>query len=96
MGFRGCKEVEVVSHGCWADPDLVWNDNGTKYCFNYWDIENALWDAFLEETGHSDNDRDEKTEAEFDTFVQGCCVEYLKEVIAGGYFAEGSTSWHDK
>lgn len=42
--FYGIKGVELVSHGSWADPELVWEGNS----FNYYDVENALWDSYKE------------------------------------------------
>ena len=89
-GWRGSDEIEVVSHGEWADPDLVYKD----YTFNYWDIEDALWDNFLEETGHKDSEsEDPKVEAEFDKYVQDNAVGYLEDCIAFGYFKDGKKSW---
>lgn len=91
-GWRGCSNIEVVSHGRWSDPDLVYDG----YTFNYWDIENALWDMFLEETGYTDNMSDDpQVEVEFDEYCQNEADAYLDDVIAGGYFADGSKSWHD-
>lgn len=89
-GWRGSDEIEVVSHGEWADPDLVYKD----YTFNYWDIEDALWDNFLEETGHKDSEsEDPKVEAEFDKYVQDNAVGYLEDCIAFGYFKDDKKSW---
>ncbi len=97
-GWRG-TDLEVVSHGSWGDPDLVYHDDedGEDYVFNYWDIENGLWDMFLDETGHKDSESDDpEVEAEFDKYVQDNHGWYLSDVIAGGYFDEGSYSWHDR
>lgn len=95
-GWRGTP-VKMVSHGSWGDPDLVWNNGEHEYTFNYWDIEDAMWNDFLEYTGHDDSEsNDPKVEAEFDEFVQDNYDGYLEDVIAGGYFDEGSYSWHDR
>ena len=95
-GWRGTP-VKMVSHGSWSDPDLVWNDGEKEYTFNYWDIEDAMWSMFLEETGHDDSEsNDPKVEAEFDEFVQNNYEDYLGDVVFGGYFDEGSTDWHDR
>lgn len=97
-GWRG-TDLEIVSHGSWGDPDLVYHDDedGEDYVFNYWDIENGLWDMFLDETGHKDSESDNpEVEAEFDKYVQDNHGWYLSDVIAGGYFDEGSYSWHDR
>lgn len=90
--YRGAKDVEFVSHGQWADPDLVYNG----YTFNYWDIEDALWSMFLEDTGHKDSESgDPKVEEEFDKYVRDNVVSYLEDAIDGGYFAKGKKSWHE-
>lgn len=91
-GYRGAKNVEYVSHGSTADPDLIYDG----YTFNYWDIEDGLWDGFLDETGHKDSEsNDPEVEKEFDKYVQDNVESYLDDVIAGGYFKKGSKSWHD-
>ncbi len=92
-GWRGSDKVDIVSHGEWADPDLVYNG----YTFNYWDIEDALWGDFLAETGYKDSDSNNpKVEAEFDEYVRDRAPGYLDDVIYGGYFDKGSKSWHDR
>ena len=91
--YRGCENVRLVSHGDWSDPDLISEIDGTKYCFNYWDIEEALWDRFCSETGTNDNE--ENKEEEFSKYVKETCFDYLKDVISGGYFKDGITDWHD-
>ena len=92
-GWRGCNNITVVGHGSWGDPDLVYDG----YTFNYWDIEDALWYEFLEETEYNDSMSDNpKVEAEFDKYCQENAESYLEDVIAGGYFDEDSTSWHDR
>ena len=93
--FRGCEDVKLIGHGEWSDPELLWEHEGNEYLFNYWDIESALWNNFTEITGINDEDRNDITEEEFDKYVQDNCVDYLKEVIAGGYFTDGSTDWKD-
>lgn len=91
--YRGAKNVQFVGHGEWSDPDLVYKG----YTFNYWDIENALWDMFLEDTGHTDSESGvPEVEAEFDEYVRNNIDNYLDDVIYGGYFSDGSKSWRDK
>lgn len=95
-GWRGTP-VEMVSHGSWGDPDLVWDNGEHKYTFNYWDIEDAMWNMFLEETGHKDSEsNDPEVEEEFNEYVRDNYEGYLEDVIWGGYFDEGSYSWHDR
>jgi len=79
--YRGCEGVEFIWNGTQSDPELEY----LGHRLNYWDIENALWDMFLEETGHEDSDSDDpEVEAEFDKFVQEHCKEYLDYVISDG------------
>lgn len=100
-GWRGCENVFMIPHGEWSDPDLVWEDKYTniEYTFNYWDIENALWEMFLEDTGHADNESNiPEVEIEFDKYIQeeDRAEWYLRDVIAGGYFNDcPNNDWHD-
>ncbi len=87
--YRGAEGIEFVSHGEWSDPELIYDG----LSFNYWDIENALWSMFCEELGEETGltiyqieEQIDKYEPMFDKYVQQCAVEYLNDVIAGGYF----------
>ena len=82
--WRGNPAIRMRYYNEWADPDLLYKD----YVFNYWDIENALWDEFLELGG------DPNDEAGFDRYVQEFAVDYLEDCIFGGYFQDGSKTWH--
>lgn len=85
--WRGCKDIDMIWNGEWSDPDLVYKE----YVFNYSDIEDALWDAFLEETGYDDSQSgDPKVEAEFDAYVRENAPDYLDDYI----FAGAPKSWH--
>ena len=91
--YCGCENIEVIRHGSQADPDLVYNG----YTFNLWDIEDALWDNFLEMTGHTDDESENReVEREFDSYIQENAEDYLNDCIFGGYFADDSKSWHDR
>ena len=91
--WRGCKDIEFVHHNEWADPDLIYNG----YVFNYWDIENALWNDFCEQYGISDEQSENPVvESKFNEYVCDYAVSYMEDCIFGGYFAEGSKSWHDR
>ena len=81
----GIPEVGYRDYTAPADPDLVYDG----YTFNYWDIENALWDMYLEDGGDEDDDD------AFVEYVRDNATSYLDDVIFGGYFAPGTTSWHD-
>ena len=83
--YRGCKGVTMIGHGEWSDPELEYDG----YLFNYWDIEDALWNGFLDETGWTDVDGDEPVvENEFNEYVKARCVEYLDDCISGGAFTD--------
>jgi len=70
--FRGCEGVEFIWHGTQSDPELEYK--GQR--FNYWEIEDALWDMFKDDGG------DTKDEEAFNKFVQEYCKGYLDDVIA--------------
>lgn len=92
-GWRGSDVIDMDYHGDWADPDLVYDG----YTFNYWDIEDALWDMFLEDTGYSDRDSGNlEVEEEFNQYIRDNAPSYLDDVIAAGYFDGDSRSWHDR
>lgn len=83
--FRGCEGVEFIWNGTQSDPELEY----LEHRFNYWDIEDALWDMFLEETGHNDSEsEDPEVEAEFNEFVQEHCKDYLDDIVASEYGVE--------
>lgn len=91
--YHGCENIDFVHYNEWADPDLIYDG----YTFNYWDIEDALWNDFLEFTGHTDDESGKReVENEFDEFAQDNAENYLEDCIFGGYFADGSKSWHDR
>ena len=94
-GWRGHPDIEMIWHGEWADPDLEYKG----YIFNYWDVEDAMWEDFLEVTGHKDSEaNDPKVEKEFNQYVIENAAYYLDDIIAGGYFERNGKkykSWHD-
>lgn len=69
--YRGCDEVRFINHGDWADPELEYNGR----TFNYYRIEDALWEMYLEDGG---NRRDEDA---FNQYVRDNCVRLLDEII---------------
>ena len=89
VNYRGVEGIEFVSHGEWADPELIYDGES----FNYWDIEDALWSMFCEElcedyeisVSEIENNMDE-FEPVFDKYVQNYAVDYLEDCIFGGYF----------
>ena len=93
-GWRGSKDIEYVWKGPWSDPELVYDGK----TFNYWDIEDALWNMFLEENPQwtDDDSNNPECEDEFNRYVQYNGALYLDDVIAGGYFDESLNQIRDK
>lgn len=94
VNYRGAKNVRLISHGEWADPELEYKGK----LFNYWDIEDGMWNDFLERTGRTEEsvthnyEVDREVEEEFDKYVQENVDEYLEDVIFGGYFNDSKKS----
>lgn len=84
--YRGTEGIEYVSHGAWADPELVYDGKS----LNYWDIEDALWNMFCEgvakDAGILVDEMDLFSyEDAFNEYVQNNAVDYLEDCIFGGY-----------
>jgi hypothetical protein len=43
--FYGIYGIRFISHGAWSDPELIWHNKS----FNYYDVENSLWELFRED-----------------------------------------------
>lgn len=53
-GFRGCKEVEMIWHGAYSDPELYYKDeDGNEYYANYYDVEDSMWDYYKGEAEYA-------------------------------------------
>lgn len=90
--WRGCENINWGYYNTQADPDMFYKG----YTFNYWDIEDALWNEFCELTNCDDSQSgDFATESRFSDWVKDNAESYLDDCIFGGYFAKGSKSWHD-
>lgn len=91
--WRGCPKIKMEYYNDTADPSLIYKG----YRFNYWDIEDALWNDFLESTGYSDSDADNpEVEKEFDKYVCDFGPSYLDDCLAFDYFEKGSKDWRDR
>lgn len=66
--YRGVPNTKFIWHGTQSDPEIAWVEDGCEYIYNYYDIENTLWDFFVEETGK--NDDSIETEKEFSEFCK--------------------------
>ena len=53
-----------------------------------------MWGEFIDATILSDDENE--TEKMFNEFIQANATNYLNDCIYGGYFMEGSKSWHDR
>lgn len=91
--WRGIPGIQFISNGSYSDPSLVYEGKE----FNYWDIEDSLWEIFLEENPqYKDKDSgNPKVEARFTSYLKEAAKPYLDDVIAGSYFSEGKNSWRD-
>ena len=87
--WRGCENIMMKWYDSQADPDLIYEG----YAFNYYDIEGALWDAYLD--GRREDDPT-VSEDGFSAYCRENAEDYLEDVVFGGYFAHGSKSWHDR
>lgn len=102
-GYRGCDNVGMTYYNDWADPDLNIEYKGKVYAFNYYDIEDALWNDFLDSEGISERDTyderghiSDEYEQKFDEYCQANAYDYMVDCIYSGYFEDGSYSWHDR
>lgn len=53
--FYGIYGIEIIWHGAWSDPELIWHNKS----FNYFDVENTLYSYYKEdcnENGETVND----------------------------------------
>ena len=90
--WRGCENIDWGYYNTQADPDMFYKG----YTFNYWDIEDALWNEFCELNNYDDSQSgDFAIESKFSAWVKDNAESYLDDCICGGYFAKGSKSWHD-
>jgi hypothetical protein len=92
--WRGCDNIDMVWYNTQSDPGLLYKG----YEFNYWDIEDALWDEFREYTGYSDVElQHPDVEREFNDWLKsGVAEDYLEDCLAGGYFKNGYDNWIDQ
>ena len=83
-GFRGCKEVKMIWHGNYSDPELYYKDeDGTEYYANYYDVENSMWDYYLEQADEDESGKytfDESDE-DFNKFIVDNEGSVIRDVI---------------
>lgn len=61
--FYGIRGIRFIWHGEWNDPELIWH----KKSFNYYDVENSLWELFREDCHENGQPVNEDV---FDTWVK--------------------------
>lgn len=49
--YYGLRDVELVWHGEWSDPELIYKGYG----FNYYDIDMCLYDDYIEDRNANNN-----------------------------------------
>lgn len=75
--FYGIYGIRYINHGAWNDPELVWHGKS----FNYYDVENPLWDCYKEECKEENK---EPNENEFAVWVKKNAYmarEYLQNLM---------------
>lgn len=91
--WRGCKNVMFGYYDDYADPDLLYKG----YVFNYYDVEDAMYEDFYSKfVDELDDEIARCGEESFDKYVRENADSYLDDAIANGYFRGDSKSWHDK
>lgn len=76
--WRGCKDIQLKYNGEYSDPELIYHG----HVFNYWEIEDMLWESFLDETGYKDSDADNQAiDQRFDIFVQEYAPVFLDQYL---------------
>jgi hypothetical protein len=75
--FYGIYGINFVDDGAWSDPELVWHGKS----FNYYDVENPLWEDYKEEC--TEENREPNTD-EFAVWVKKNAYmarEYLQNLM---------------
>ncbi|WP_406044103.1 hypothetical protein [Succinimonas sp.] len=83
--FYGIRGIQFISHGEWADPELIWHGRS----FNYYDIEMPLWEVYREEC---DERGERPDEIIFETWVKKNAYlarEYLQNLLDNKCFYGG-------
>lgn len=108
--WRGCEDVFMQWHGEWADPDIYIENEDGLFVFNYWDIEDALWNQFLDENGIEEKDTYDRRgniskawENKFNKYCRNNAYDYITYDLLpeDGYFSDEMCSkdgkfcsWH--
>ena len=52
--FYGIEDIQFIHHGDWNDPELIYHNHS----YNYYLVENALWDLYRESIDGKPNEND--------------------------------------
>ena len=75
--FYGIYGINLVDHGAYSDPELVWHGKS----FNYYDVENSLWDHYKEECAEENKKADEENFAVWVKKNAHIAREYLQNLM---------------
>lgn len=73
--FYGIDDIYLIWHGEWADPELEYNGR----LYNYYAIEDTLWNEFCDECKEKGIDPDEN-QGLFNDYVKSQ-ADYIKDII---------------
>lgn len=74
--WLGCKNIEYISHGDWADPELGCEDGIASYQA----VEDAVCTAMKEEgLDHNNNETFKKYVLEHQDFVESLIIDFDNE-----------------
>lgn len=88
--WRGNKKIKMVYFDNYSDPSLLYDG----YEFNYYDVENGLWEWFEDDYyGQLDNLSENEIEDKFNDYVAKHAEGYMDDLIYSDYFEEGKKTW---
>ena len=74
--FYGIPGIQIIWHGEWADPELVWNGQS----FDYYDLEMPLWEVYREECDEAGVPTDDDKFGEWIREHADLAEEYLRNL----------------
>lgn len=86
--FYGIRGIQIIFHGSWSDPELIWRGRS----FNYYDVKTPLWGAFGEDCSDAGRAPDENI---FPAWVKKNAYlarEYLQNLLENKCFYGGNAN----
>lgn len=81
LHYRTLGRVEYIYHGQWSDPELIYK----KHSFNYWSIEDTLYNMFIEDCEYTGDRIDVgNIDEQFNRWLsknRATCYAYLDELV---------------